>query len=164
MALIITPGQLAKRAEFYHQLGQLTSAGVGLIRALEQLKRHPPARSYQEPLRRLLEELVHGLTLTEALQRLGAWLPQFDLALLQAGETSGRLEACFRLLADYYHDRARLARQMLADLAYPIFLFHFAIFILPFPKLFASGDLLGYARQTLGVLLPCYVVFGLAAY
>src|SRR5215471_10794157 len=144
MPLIITPGQFAKRAEFYNQLGQLTGAGLGLIRALEQLKSHPPARSYQAPLRRLLEELNHGFTLTEALRRLGQWVPEFDLALLHAGETSGRLEACFRLLADYYRDRARLARQVLTDLAYPLFLFHFAIFIFPFPRLFISGDLVAY--------------------
>ena len=164
MPLFVTPGQFAKRAEFYHQLGQLTGAGLGLIRALEQLKTHPPARSYRELLRKLLEELTHGFTLTEALRRLGRWLPEFDLAILHAGETSGRLEACFRLLADYYRDRARLARQMLTDLAYPLFLFHFAIFIFPFPQLFLSGDFVTYLEQTFGVLLPCYLVIGLLAY
>ena len=164
MPLIVTPGQFTKRAEFYYQLGQLTGAGLGLIRALEQLKAHPPARSYREPIRRLLEELVHGFTLTEALRRLGSWLPEFDLALLHAGETCGRLDACFRLLADYYRDRARLARQVLADLAYPVFLFHFAVFIFPFPRLFLSGDLVSYLGQTLGVLLPCYLVIGLLTY
>jgi type IV pilus assembly protein PilC len=111
-----------------------------------------------------LEELTHGFTLTEALRRLGRWLPEFDLAILHAGETSGRLEACFRLLADYYRDRARLARQMLTDLAYPLFLFHFAIFIFPFPQLFLSGDFVTYLEQTFGVLLPCYLVIGLLAY
>jgi type II secretory pathway component PulF len=164
MLFIVTPGQFAKRAEFYQQLGQLTGAGIGLIRALEQIKRQPPARSYQEPLRRLLEELIHGFTLTEALRRLGRWLPSFDLALLSAGEVSGRLENCFRLLADYYRDRARLARQMLADLAYPLFLFHFAVFILPFSRLFISGDWVAYLVQTLGVLLPCYLVMALVVY
>ena len=33
MPLIVTPGQFAQRAEFYHQLAQLTSAGIGLPRA-----------------------------------------------------------------------------------------------------------------------------------
>ena len=110
MALIVTPGQFSQRAEFYHQLGQLTSAGLGLVRALEQLKRNPPARSYRQPIQRLLDELASGFTLTESLQRLGHWLPAFDIALAQAGEQSGRLDACFRLLADYYTDRARMAR------------------------------------------------------
>ena len=33
-SLIITPGQLSRRADFYHQLGQLTGAGLGLVQAL----------------------------------------------------------------------------------------------------------------------------------
>ena len=161
MPLIITPGQLSRRADFYHQLGQLTGAGLGLVQALEQLKRHPPARSYREPIARLLQQIASGCTLTDALQRSGHWLPAFDIALLQAGEHSGRLDACFRLLADYYTDRARLARQMISDLAYPAFLLHFAIFIFPFAQFFASGNWVVYLCQTVGVLIPLYAVVAL---
>src|SRR5438445_6469132 len=120
MPLIVTPAQLSRRGEFYHQLGQLTGAGLGLIAGLEQLKRNPPARSYREPIRLLIEQLNHGYTLSESVQNLGSWLPAFDLALLHSGEQSGRLEACFRVLSDYYRDRARLARQVIGDLAYPV--------------------------------------------
>ncbi len=159
--MIFTPGQLSRRADFYHQLGSLTGAGLGLIRALEQLKRNPPDRSYREPITRALEQIAAGTTFTEAAQACGHWLPAFDLALLQAGEQSGRLDACFRLLADYYTDRARLARQMIGDLAYPVFLLHFAIFIFPFAAFFTSGNWVTYLYQTVGVLIPLYVVVAL---
>lgn len=162
--MIFTPGQLSRRADFYHQVGQLTGAGLGLIRALEQIKQHPPDRSYREPIGRLLEQIAGGCTLTEAVQRSGHWLPAFDIALLQAGEQSGRLESCFRLLADYYTDRARLARQMIGDLAYPAFLLHFAIFIFPFAQFFTSGNWVAYLTQTVGVLIPLYVVVALMIY
>jgi LPXTG-motif cell wall-anchored protein len=102
--------QLSRRADFYHQLGQLTGAGLGLVRALEELKRHPPDRSYREPIGQLLDQIAGGATLTDGVQRCGHWLPAFDLALLEAGEHCGRLDASFRLLADYYTDRARTAR------------------------------------------------------
>ena len=115
--MVATPGQLSRRADFYHQLGQLTGAGLGLIQALEQIKRSPPDRSYREPTSQILAQIASGTTLTEAVQSCGRWLPAFDIALLQAGEQSGRLEASFRLLTDYYTDRARLARQMIGDLA-----------------------------------------------
>jgi type II secretory pathway component PulF len=160
----ITPGQFAHRAAFYQQLGELTNAGIVLTAALEQIERHPPDRSYLEPIRRLRAEIVGGFTLSESLQRLGPWLPDFDIALLQAGEQSGRLDTCFRSLADYYSERARLVRQMLADMAYPGFLFHFAIFIMPFPRLFSSGNWIVYLLQTFGVLLPLYGVLALAVY
>src|SRR5262245_36372536 len=125
MAFILTPGQLTQRADFYHQLGQLTAAGIGLPAALQEIERHPPARSYRQAVQRISTYLTQGYTLTEAIQKLGSWLPAFDVALLNAGEQSGRLDNCLRLLADYYTDRARIARQVIADLAYPAFLFHF---------------------------------------
>jgi len=134
-----------------------------VIRALEQIKANPPARSFREPLQRLLDELARGATLAESLQQLG-WLPVFDVALVEAGERSGRLDACFRLLADYYNDRATLARQVIADLIYPVALFHMAVFIFPFAQFFLTGNLLAYLAKTFGVLIPIYIFIGLAIY
>ncbi len=114
MSLIITPGQLSQRADFYHQLGQLTGAGLGLIRALEQLQRNPPAPSYRKPIAQALAELAGGCTLADALERVEHWLPALDKALLQAGEQSGRLEASFQLLTDYYIPVLGTARHYLA--------------------------------------------------
>ncbi|MGO8677585.1 MAG: type II secretion system F family protein [Limisphaerales bacterium] len=165
MPLIVTPGQFSRRAAFYQQLASLTAAGLGLIAALEQLQRTPPSRSYREPIQQLLRELAGGCTLSESLRRVESrWLPEFDIALVQAGEQSGRLDTCFRLLADYYEDRARIARQLIADLAYPAFLFHFAVFLLPFSQFFLSGNWVKYVGQTLGVLLPIYAVIAAAVY
>jgi type II secretory pathway component PulF len=164
MPLIVTPGQFTQRAEFYHQLAQLTSAGIGLPRALEQIQRHPPARSFRGPIQRLLQQIAAGNTFAESLQLSGAWLPAFDVALLDAGERSGRLDACFKLLADYYNDRARIARQMIADLVYPVALLHLAIFIFPFASFFMSGNLFAYLAQTFGVLIPLYVIVAAMVY
>lgn len=163
-AIVITPGQLTRRAELYHQLAQLTVAGLPILRSLEQIERHPPSRAFREPLRAAIREIVEGYTFTEAIARSGSWIPSFDIALLEAGERSGRLDACFRVLADYYTDRARMARQMISDLTYPVFLFHFAIFILPFAEFFTSGNLLLYTLKTFGALLPVYVIGALLLY
>ena len=162
--MIVTPGQLTHRAEFYYQLKQLTAAGMGLVAALQLLQRNPPARSYREPIQRVLGHLAQGTTFAEALRHAGRWLPAFDITLIEAGEKSGRLDQSFGLLASYYNDRARAAKQMIAALAYPVFLLHFAVFIFPFPHLFLTGDWAGYLRQTLSVLLPIYAVVALLIY
>ncbi len=164
MSLIFTPGQLSQRADFYQRLGQLSSAGLGLIQALEQLKRNPPSSAYRAPVGRVLEQIAAGCTLTDALRDQGHWLPAFDLALLEASEKSGRLDAGFRMLADYYTGRARLGRQMISDLTYPVFLLHFAVFIFPFAQFFISGNWVVYLCQTLGVLVPLYAVALLAVF
>jgi type II secretory pathway component PulF len=159
--VIITPGHLAKRAEFYHQLNQLTSAGIGVTKALEQLERHPPSRSYHRPLRRSLEELGHGKPFAQSL-RAADWLPEFDLALIGAGEQSGRLDQCFKLLADYYTQRAAIARQIVSQLLYPAFLVHFAVLIfmivLPYAKSGFTASFSVLFGKAAMFLLPIYLV------
>jgi len=160
MSFIVTPRQFDQRAELFRQLAQLTSAGVGVIPALEQIKRSPPARSYREPLQRLLAELARGATVGDSLHRLG-WLPAFDLALIEAGERSGRMDACFRLLADYYNERARLIRQMITDLMYPVFVFHLAVFVVTLLEFLWAGPWL---LVLLGGLIPVYAATAFLIY
>lgn len=149
----------------YHQLSQLAAAGIGLTQALEIQQRKPPARSYRKPLAQILEKLAQGSTFAEAAASTGRWLPQFDAALLEAGETSGRLPACLKLLAEHYAERAGLLRHSIASLAYPVFLFHFAIFIGPIQEFFLpKGSVTAYLAQTFGVLVPIYVAVGLLIY
>ena len=158
MPLIFTPRQFTLRAHFYQQLGQLLSAGLPLINVLETLGRSPPAPSYREPIRQMIAQLSQGATVSDAVQHLGHWMPAFDIALVQAGEQSGRLDAVFKLLADHYDDSARLLRQTISDLAYTTFVFHMAIFLFPFIEWF-SGKIssTGYLLRTFGVLIPLYV-------
>ncbi|MGA2030010.1 MAG: type II secretion system F family protein, partial [Verrucomicrobiota bacterium] len=167
MPFIFTPRQFTQRAELYHQLGQLTSAGLGIVRALEQVKRNPPARSFCEPIQNLLDPLAKGSTFTEAMQY-AAWFPAFDIALLEAGERSGRLDTCFRLLADYYNDRARIAKQVISQLIYPVGLVHFAalvfIIVLPFAASQFNASLLLLFGKAALVLSPLYIFTFLLIY
>jgi len=164
MPLIVTPGYLSKRAAFYRQVAQFTSAGISLLVALEQLGRSPPASSFRKPIQHLLDQLNQGFLLSEALKSLGKWMPPFDIALIEAGEQSGKLDHCFHLLGDYYHDRAQAARVVITDLVYPVILLHCAVLLLPFPQFFLSGNLGAFLRSTLGVLLPIYAFVALLLY
>jgi type II secretory pathway component PulF len=167
MPLILTPGQFHHRAEFYHQLGQLTSAGIGVVPALEQIRRNPPASSFRQPLGHFLEELANGRTLSASMQH-GDWLPAFDTALIDAGERSGRLDGCFRLLADYYNDRARTTKMVISQLIYPVGLVHFAVFIflivLPFAASQFNASLTWLFVKAALVLSPLYGVVALMIY
>jgi type II secretory pathway component PulF len=161
MPLIVTPGQLTQRAEFYHQLAQLTSAGIGLPRALEQLQRHSTARSFRGPIKNLLRHITAGYTFAESLQQTGGWMPAFDIALIQAGEQSGRLPDCLQQISDHYRDRAQLLRTTLLVLVYPMFVLHFAILIFPINRLTGlvlHGETLPFLLQKMLVLGPLYAV------
>lgn len=163
MALIVTPGQLNRRAELYQQLAQLTAAGLGLVGSLEQLHRHPPARSFRVPLQTILDGLAQGYTFAESAARVPDWLPEFDLALVDAGERSGRLDVCFRALAGFYHERARLIKQMIGQMIYPVVMIHVAAFVflivLPFAQAglnFDAGLVWLFIRALL-ILSPLYL-------
>jgi type IV pilus assembly protein PilC len=167
MPLIVTPRQLTQRAELYHQLAQLTSAGVGVVPALEQIKCNPPARSFREPLQHFLDELANGRTLSDSLQS-GGWLPAFDTALIEAGERSGRLDGCFRMLADYYNDRARVIKLVISQLIYPVGLIHLAAFVflivLPFAASQFNASLIWLFIRAALVLAPLYGIVVLTIY
>lgn len=165
--LLITPGQLSSRSELFHQLAQVTASGIGLISALEILQRNPPRPSLRAPILRLLHQLREGHNFGDSLERSGRWLSSFDVALLQAGEQSGRLPDCFRVLAHYYAQRAQLARQVIGFAVYPLIVFHFAVFIFPVGKLtdlILKGAVVPFVWQKLCVLLPVYGVAWFLAY
>jgi type II secretory pathway component PulF len=164
MPLIFLPSHFARRADLYHQLASLTDAGLNITATLKQLVANPPARSFRPHLARALSNIESGNTLAESLGEPGEWLPAFDLAIIKAGEHSGRLESCFRSLAAYYSERASVARQLIGDMAYPVFLLHFAVFIFPFPHLFLTGDWRMFLKQVLPVLAPLYLGVGFLVY
>ena len=157
MPLIVTPRQLTRRAELYHQLAGVISAGVPIIDAIEMVRRNPPSRSFVKPLTHILQKLQSGSTFHEALCSTGLWLPSFDLALMQAGEQSGRLDASFRLLANYYAERAQLARNVLSELGYPVFVGAIALLIFPTSlliNLVLKGDVMGYVEAKAMISVP----------
>jgi len=155
MPLIITPGQLSQRGEFYHQISTMLTAGLTLPQALEQTQKNSP-HALRPQIRRLLRCLEEGYTFTEAVAQLGRWMPSFDAALLEAGETSGRLDQSFRLLSTYYTERARMARQTIGDLLYPLFILHFAAFLFPFITWFTSGNTVAFILTEALLLGPLY--------
>jgi len=167
VTVLVTPSHFAQRAEFYHQLAQLTAAGIGIVPALEQIRHHAPSAAFDQPLRRGLEELAQGRSLTDAL-RAGAWLPEFDLTLLEAGERSGRLDSCFRVLAEYYQERAALAKQLVVQLLYPAFLIHLAalvfLIVLPFAASQFHASLIRLCARAALLLSPLYLGLALAIY
>lgn len=156
---MMTPGALNRRAEFYHQLGSMITAGMPLIRSLEMAARNPSARKI---VPRLIEQLNNGLTFTDSMKHVQGWMPEFDIALLSAGEHAGRLDVSFRLLADYYSTRAKIIRDAIASSIITIATLH--VFLLIFPLgyfiAFVQGLMNGQSEQCLPFLVEKAVVFG----
>ena len=159
MAFHFSPSQFEHRSEFYHQLAQLTAAGVDILRALEQLRRNPPAASYRRHIASIIDSINAGSTFGGSLRARGKWLPDFDLAMIDAGERSGKLDGSFTLLAQYYAERASMLRDVITGLIYPVGLLHFAVLTLNFPALFLTGNVAVFIWKSLAILGPLYLIF-----
>jgi type IV pilus assembly protein PilC len=160
MSLLVTPSQLNKRSDFYHQLGSLIRAGVPLIQGLEMIHRAPPSGDYKGPLEVLVQQLQAGQTFSESLRRLGEWMPEFDIALMDAGELSGRLDSVLSLLAEHYKEKAQLMATVVSNLIYPFFIIHLALMVFP-PSLLGplvwQGKVMPFILQKLSVFVPLYI-------
>jgi type II secretory pathway component PulF len=156
-SLIETPNSFRRRSEFYHQLGVLLRAGVGLIQSLEQIA--PPSRRDGLHIRESIDRLNAGETFSETLIGRENWLPAFDRMMIEAGEAGGRLDDTFRSLSDHYHQRSALIRDVLMKLAYPVFLIHFIILM---PGIISYGNSLlgGGNGGFLGAFFPSLLTLG----
>ena len=127
--MIVSPQQLDRKARFYRELGQMTDAGITLQVSLKSIARHARDSRTRSAIASISQAIDSGDSFGSALLRTKNWVPVFDIALLGAGEQSGRLPACFQKLALYYEDQARLLRQLMASLAYPVLLVHAAVLV-----------------------------------
>src|SRR4051812_30708481 len=109
MSFIVTPGQLNQRAELYHQLGTMLTAGIPLIKALEMACNRTGGSSRRVAMG-LIRDLQAGMSFSQSIARAEGWLPEFDMALLATGEKTGRLDTSFKLLSEYYSSRAKIIR------------------------------------------------------
>jgi len=148
---------LEARQSLLDALRRYTKAGISPDQAFEAIAEDSGA--LRKPARRAANALESGASLTEALDRSGAGLTEMERALLEAGETGGRLEEACGYISGWLMARIVTRRQIIRRSLYPVFLLHFAAFVGPLPALVLEG---GGTRQYLmavaTTLLSSYAV------
>jgi type II secretory pathway component PulF len=174
---MVTPGQLNRRAALFEQLAAMISAGVPLTKAMEMAARNRSVGISPKVMQQLTRHLQEGHTFTDAMQLVSGQkqgadgtlkpskeysLPDFDIALLSAGEESGRMDATFRLLARYYASRAKFIRDTIVSLIITMITLH--VLLLVFPIGLLQSFVLGIVNNEYGKCLPFLIekvaVFG----
>lgn len=135
--MILTIGQLKRRAELYHQLGAMIRAGVPLLQALQMASNNASLRASQKTISALLGHMQNGLSFSDSLARVQGWMPEYDKALLSAGEQSGKLDAGFKQLANSYEMRAAIFQDVLKSFFKTFATIHVYLLIFPLSKLIA---------------------------
>ena len=125
------------------------------------------AQSVSGPLKGALTNTAglvgNGVLLSKSGHHTGIFSPR-ERQLLEVGEASGHVDNVLGRLADYHRARASRIRRVRAKLAYPLFLLVLAVFVAPFPALFAGSiSAGGYLSRTLTPLLVVAVIGWLTA-
>lgn len=121
------PG-LGARIALYEELRSLHSAGFDWSRALRNVeeRRTGAARDAVGALRAAVE---HGATLADGMRARPATFSALEIALVEAGERTGRLEDLLAALVRELETRRETRNRVFAAAAYPLFLVHFAILV-----------------------------------
>lgn len=163
----VTFGAAMNRGEtaiFFDSLGSLLDAGLNLDDALVTLAEIQRGQAARELISGLVDLVREGQALSDALATEPGVFPSELIAIVRAGEESGRLSAVLVESADYLSRANALRQKIKASLYYPAFLIVMAItaviivvtLVLPeFEPIFAS------AGQELPLLTRIVRAFGI---
>jgi general secretion pathway protein F len=143
--------------DFYRGLSSLLRAGVVIGEAIGTLRRNG---TLSETLAGDLEvRIAQGEPLSKALAEEAGRFPAEDVALIEAGETSGRLVEMLERLAILHDVRLTMLRGIFRESLYPICLYHFAAVMLSIARPAALGRLTfaNWLSSVIFFLAPLYV-------
>ncbi|HDH99140.1 MAG TPA: type II secretion system F family protein, partial [bacterium] len=114
---------------FVRQLAVMFRSKVPLTEALDTLSRQTKKRSFGEKISKIKEEVEAGSPLSYALSRYPSVFSTFFVAVVRAGEASGKLSESLDYLADYLERSYEFSNKIKSAMTYPAFILFFALII-----------------------------------
>lgn len=111
------------------QLGTLLQAGLPLSHGLALLAEQHPSQQWQALLQDLAHQLEQGVAFSEALQQWPETFPALYIAMIKAGELTGKLEYCCFHLARQQKSQYQLAVKVKKAIRYPLMILALAVMI-----------------------------------
>jgi type II secretory pathway component PulF len=151
--------KLSQKALLYRELAKLVGASFHLDRSIQLLLNQRPAHARQTWLLGLQRGLAEGKGITESLRtHCAVFTGTLELALIEAGERSGRLSDAFSHLARYFEAWDVAVHQALGAVMYPLVLAHLGIVLPELPAL-VMASMEGQNLSLWGVLMPLAVLW-----
>lgn len=131
-----TASKLTDLAALYRQLSILTGAGISVASSAAVLAtqghasvavRSPRGVVMRRALETIKQDLYQGYKMSQAMARWPQLFPQFHLALITEGETTGQLDVALMRLAEITERDLALYREMRAQLRWPTIALNFGI-------------------------------------
>ena len=132
--------KLSEKALLYRELAKLVGADFHLDRSIQLLLNQSPSHARRTWLLGLQRGLSEGKNITESLTKhCESFTGTLELALIDAGERSGRLTDGFRHLARYFEAWDMAVRQALGAVIYPLVLAHLGIVLPEVPAIVTAS-------------------------
>jgi type IV pilus assembly protein PilC len=126
-------------ALFYEKMAQSYRSGLPLIESLTMASMGVSDSKIKRSLELAKGCILSGHTLTKGLAQSPMLFSELDLALIDVGESQGRLDQALLGLSALYEKQYKDIKIFLFAMAYPTFLLSAAIFLPPIVNLFTDG-------------------------
>jgi len=110
---------LAEKMIFTRNLSVMIGAGLPLSRALGVLVKQAKDKRFKKTLSSVVENLTHGKSLSDSMLGYPKIFSNLYVAMIKAGEKSGKLHESLRLLAFQMEKDAVLRRKVKGAMVYP---------------------------------------------
>jgi type IV pilus assembly protein PilC len=112
------------------QLATMVASGMTLLRALYVLEQQTESRPLREAIVGVRKDVEAGLLFSAALARHPKVFNSLYVAMVESGETGGRLDEALLRVADQLEKDDQLRRQVKSAMVYPSVIFSFAAIVL----------------------------------
>ncbi len=117
---------------FYRQLARLLKSGVPLLPSLQIMSEQLSDKSLGQALHDIKDNVREGRPLSQSMSCYPRLFSGLDIAIIQAGESVGRLDETLTRIANYRRQRETLLLKIRNALAYPMFVVGVGIFAVGF--------------------------------
>lgn len=107
-------------AKLFQRMGTSYSAGIDLLSIYDKESRIA-GKTYRQKSTQIKNQLAEGDSLTDAMAATEGYFPDLALAVVRAGEKSGRLEDSFLRLSKHYDSLVKFRTRFLNSIAWPAF-------------------------------------------
>lgn len=113
---------------FYRQMSKLMRSGVPLLKCLYLMSQENASNHFKVILEAIHKEIREGNNLSAAMHLFPAVFTKFDIAMIQTGEATGKLDEILLEIANYREKQKELTSKVRSALAYPAFIIVMAFF------------------------------------
>jgi len=107
----------------YRQWGRMLRAGVPILKTLAILTEQSEQAGVKTVIIQIYEDVKQGHPVSDAVQKYPRVFLEFDVALIRAGESVGKLYETLLELASYREKQLVFSSKLKSALTYPIFVF-----------------------------------------